>query len=495
MNETSDKVQKHADSLYEEAGHWHVNTGGETIHAKRMPGKYRTLKWFTMSVWIIFFLGPYMRWNGRQAILLDIPGRKFHIFDITILAQDVWMLSLTLLFFAILLAVVTSIAGRIFCGYFCFQTVWTDIFTFIEDKLEGNPAQRRKLDQAPLSLTKLRIKATKHALWLLIAMLTGVSFAAWFTDAYQLWHDYFTLQAAPAAWAVLGLFTAGTYLLAGYLREQVCFWLCPYARIQGVMYDKETILPNYDFKRGEPRGKLRKSDEAATSKLGDCIDCNQCVAVCPTGIDIREGQQEGCITCALCLDACDSVMEKVNKPKGLIRYASYDEIQGLPTIPFYKRPRVLVYITILTIALIGILWGITHLGSLELKVLHERSPLFVRQSDGSIMNRYELKILNKVDHDLKLTLTVEGIDDMIVRADNNIQTDDDEITIIATSGHVKSQTVFVSVPADEIPGERTPITFTIIDKSTADAKASYKSMFIAPKSSERPHSEESKHDD
>lgn len=481
----SDKVQTHADSLYEEAGHWHVNTGGETIYAKRMPGKYRTLKWITMSVWLIFFLGPYLRWSGRQAILLDIPGRKFHIFDITILAQDVWMLSLVLLFFAILLAVVTSIAGRIFCGYFCFQTIWTDIYTFIEEKLEGNPAQRRKLDQAPLSFTKLRIKAAKHALWLVIAMLTGVSFAAWFTDAYQLWVDYFTLQAAPAAWAVLGLFTAGTYLLAGYLREQVCFWLCPYARIQSVMYDKETILPFYDFKRGEPRGKIKKSEEATAPKQGDCIDCNQCVAVCPTGIDIREGQQEGCITCALCIDACDSVMEKVNKPLGLIRYASYDEIQGLPTIKFYKRPRVLVYITILTIALLGILWGLTHLGSLELKVLHERSPLFVRQSDGSIMNRYELKILNKVDHDLQLAVKAEGIDGMILTGAEN--------SIVASPGHVKSQTVFISVPADKIPDERTPITFIIVDKNTPETKATYNSMFFAPE--EQHHQEESKHHD
>ncbi|HEY0635280.1 MAG TPA: cytochrome c oxidase accessory protein CcoG [Gammaproteobacteria bacterium] len=470
MNETSDKVQKHVDSLYEEAGHWHVNTGGETIHAKRMPGRYRTIKWLTMSVWLIFFLGPYLRWSGRQAILLDIPGRKFHIFDITILAQDVWMLSLVLLFFAILLAVVTSIAGRIFCGYFCFQTVWTDIFTFIEDKLEGNPAQRRKLDQAPLSFTKLRIKASKHALWLLIAMLTGISFAAWFTDAYQLWHDFFTLQAAPAAWAVLGLFTAGTYVLAGYLREQVCFWLCPYARIQGVMYDKETILPYYDFKRGEPRGKLKKGEEAGA--LGDCIDCNQCVAVCPTGIDIREGQQEGCITCGLCLDACDLVMKKIDKPKGLIRYASYDEIQGLPTIPFYKRPRVLVYMTILSLALIGILWGITHLGSLELKVLHERSPLFVRQSDGSIMNRYELKILNKVDHDVRLTVRATGIDAMTVKGN--------EAAIVAAPGRVKSHTIDITVPADKIPGERSTITFTIVDNDAPEVSATYNSMFIAP---------------
>ena len=482
MNDTSDKVQNHADSLYEESGHWHVNTGGETIYAKRMPGKYRTIKWFTMSVWLLFFLGPYLRWSGRQAILFDIPGRKFHIFDITILAQDVWMLSLVLLFFAILLAVVTSIAGRIFCGYFCFQTVWTDIFTFLEEKLEGNPAQRRKLDQSPLSFTKLRIKVSKHALWLLIAMLTGVSFAAWFTDAYQLWHNYITLQAAYAAWAVLGLFTAGTYLLAGYLREQVCFWLCPYARIQSVMYDKETILPYYDFKRGEPRGKLKKSDEAGSAAQGDCIACNQCVAVCPTGIDIREGQQEGCITCALCIDACDSVMEKVNKPIGLIRYASYDEIQGLPTVKVFKRPRVLVYFTILTLALSGIAWGLTHLGSLELKVLHERSPLYVRQSDGSIMNRYELKLLNKVDHEVELTVTAQGIDDLVLTGA--------ETPIAVPSDRVKSHTVFISVPAEKIPGERTPIVFTVVDKDNPNSTAHYESMFIAPEPSEEHHPEE-----
>ena len=487
MNETSDKVQKNVESLYDEAIHWHVNTGGETIYAKRMPGRYRTIKWFTMSVWLLFFLGPYLRWSGHQAILFDIPGRKFHIFDITILAQDVWMLSLVLLFFAILLAVVTSIAGRIFCGYFCFQTVWTDIFTFIEDKLEGNPAQRRKLDQAPLSFNKLRIKVSKHVLWLLIAMLTGVSFAAWFTDSFQLWHDYFTLSAAPAGWAVLGLFTAGTYLLAGYLREQVCFWLCPYARIQSVMYDTETILPVYDYKRGEPRGKLKKSEEAAALKQGDCIDCNQCVAVCPTGIDIREGQQEGCITCALCLDACDSVMEKVNKPKGLIRYASFDEIEGKSTVKFYKRPRVLVYITILTLALMGILWGITHLGTLEMRVLHERSPLYDMQSDGSIMNRYELKLLNKVDHKVELTVTAKGIDGMTLTGA--------ETTIPVNPDQVKSHTVFISVPADKIPGERTPVTFTVVDKNSPSSTASYESMFIAPESFEEHHQEESNHHD
>ncbi len=484
MNETSDKVQKSVESLYDEAIHWHVNTGGETIHAKRMPGRYRTIKWFTMSVWLLFFLGPYLRWQGRQAILFDIPGRKFHIFDITILAQDVWMLSLLLLFFALLLAVVTSVAGRIFCGYFCFQTIWTDAFTFIEDKLEGNPAQRRKLDQAPLSLNKLRIKVSKHALWLLIAMLTGVSFAAWFTDSYQLWHDYFTLKAPPAAWAVLGLFTAGTYLLAGYLREQVCFWLCPYARIQSVMYDKETILPYYDYKRGEPRGKLKKGEEAVAIKQGDCIDCNQCVAVCPTGIDIREGQQEGCITCALCLDACDSVMEKVNKPKGLIRYASYDEIQGLPTIKFYKRPRVMVYFTILTLALIGILWGLTHLGTLEMKVLHERSPLYVQQSDGSIMNRYELKLLNKVDHEVELIVTAKGIDGLVLTGA--------ETPIAVSPDHVKSHTVFISVPPEKIPAERTPIIFTVIDKNAPSSTASYESMFFAPEQEE--HHPEEHHD-
>jgi len=467
----SDIKQQHANDLYEEEGHWHVNVDAGTVFAKRMPGKYRTIKWFTMSVWLIFFLGPYLRWGDRQAVLFDIPNRQFHIFDITILPQDVWMLSLTLLFFAILLAAVTSIAGRVFCGYFCFQTVWTDIFTLIETKVEGNPSKRRKLKDAPMSAHKLRVRATKYFFWLIISMLTGISFAAWFTDAYSLWHSYLTLTASPVQWAVLGLFTAGTFILAGFMREQVCFWLCPYARIQGVMYDRETILPTYDFNRGEPRGKLKKGEVAEGN--GDCIACSQCVAVCPTGIDIREGQQEGCITCALCLDACDSVMEKIGKPKGLIRYASLDEIEGKPTKKLWQRPRPIIYMTIMVVAATGILYGLTHLGSLELKVIHERSPLFVRLSDGSIQNRYDVKVLNKQDKEVQVQITASGIEGLeLIGAD-------DALSI--PSGKLEPRIVYIKVPSESIEKSRTPVTFEVHNVEHPKDSVKYESAFFSPR--------------
>lgn len=471
MSDTANAKQQHADDLYEEEGVWHVNVDAGTVFAKRMPGKYRTIKWFTMSVWLVFFLGPYLRWGDRQAVLFDIPDRKFHIFDITILPQDVWLLSLTLLFFAILLAVVTSIAGRVFCGYFCFQTVWTDIFTLIEEKIEGNPSKRRKLKDAPISATKLRLRGTKYFIWLLISMLTGISFAAWFTDAYELWHSYLTLSASPIAWVVLSMFTAGTFLLAGFMREQVCFWLCPYARIQGVMYDRETILPTYDFNRGEPRGKLKKGEVAEGN--GDCIACQQCVAVCPTGIDIRNGQQEGCITCALCLDACDSVMEKIGKPRGLIRYASLDEVEGMPTKPFWKRARPLVYISIMLIAASGILYGLTHLGSLELKVIHERSPLFVRLSDGSIQNRYDIKILNKLDRTVEVQISAEG--------PAGLELVDAAEPLSINSGKLLSHIVYVKVPSSSLEQSRTPITFKVQNTANPQDSVSYESAFFSPR--------------
>jgi cytochrome c oxidase accessory protein FixG len=460
------------DSLYEDSGHWHVNTGGEKIHAMRIPGRFRRLKWMTHSLWLIFFLGPYLRWDDRQAVLFDIPARQFHLFGVTIMPQDVWMLALVLLFFAILLFVVTSIAGRVFCGYFCFQTVWTDVYTWIEARLEGNPVKRRKLDEAPWDAYKLRVKITKHALWLLIAMLTGVSFAAWFTDAFGLWHDYFTLQASGAAWVVLALFTAGTYILAGFMREQVCFWLCPYARIQGVMYDRDTILPAYDFKRGEPRGKLKKKATAEAGAAGDCVDCNLCVAVCPTGIDIREGQQEGCITCALCIDACDSIMDKIQRPRGLIRYASLDEIEGRPAKAWYRRPRVLVYFGIMTLAVVGIIYGLGTLAPLELKVLHERQPLFVLQSDGSVQNKYIVKILNKTERNMDVVLQVEGPAGLLaIGAEGPLR---------VQAHRVIDHAVFLRIPAAHLLQETYPVIFRVADAADAATAVVYNSVFIGP---------------
>lgn len=470
MNQNSQQVDlQELEDLYHDADYWHVNTGGKTIHAKRMPGRYRTIKWVSATVWLAYFLGPYMRWGGRQAIEFNIPARQFHLFDITILPQDVWMLALVLLFFALLLAAVTSLAGRVYCGYFCFQTVWTDVFTWIEEKLEGPPNKRVKLDQALWSVTKFRIKLIKHILYLLIGVLTGVSFTLWFADAYELWNAYLTLQAPAIAWGTVAVFTFFTYLFAGHMREQVCFWLCPYARIQGVMADRETILPTYDFSRGEPRGKLKKAVDA---NLGDCIDCKQCVAVCPTGIDIRRGQQEGCITCALCLDACDAVMDKVQRPRGLIRYASLGEIEGVPTKKFFQRPRVLVYFTIMLLAVVGIIYGLTTLATIELKVLHERQPLFVMQSDGAVQNKYELKILNKTETDMRVNLAVRGHEAIqIVGADK---------PFAVPAGRVAAYTIFLRIPGDQLAAERTPLTISVTDTERPEFVAVYQSMFFAP---------------
>lgn len=384
------------------------------------------------------------------------------------------MLSLVLLFLAITLFVVTSFAGRVFCGYFCFQTLWTDLYTWIEEMLEGNPASRHKLDKAPWSASKIRIKAGKHVLWLLIAVITGISFAAWFTDAYQLWHDYFTLQAHIEAWIVLGLFTGGTYLFAGFMREQVCFWLCPYARIQGVMTDPQTIMPSYDYKRGEPRGKIAKNVAAeGAKKLGDCIECFQCVAVCPTGVDIRMGQQEGCITCGLCIDACDSVMDKVARPRGLIRYASLDAIEGRPTKDVLHRPRVLIYLGIITLVFFAIIYGLTHLGVLKLQVIHSRQPLYVQLSDGNIQNRYDIKVLNKTSSDMLVKVSATGLPGhQLVGA---------EEPLLARHSGISTLTVFVRVPGDKLPPDATPIEFRVDSLDHGENNATYQSVFVGPR--------------
>jgi len=474
LSEEQRKVdQAGVDELYAEAEHWHVNTGGETIHAKRVPGKWRNLKWLGNAVWLIFFLGPYLRWDGRQAVLFDIPERQFHIFGLTVLPQDFWMLSLILLFFALLLAVSTALIGRVWCGFFCFQTVWTDVYTWIEDKLEGNPQQRRKLEKAPLDARKLRIKLAKHALWLIIAVLTGISFAAWFTDAFVLWGQIATLQASTVVWIVIALFTAGTYVLAGYMREQACFWLCPYARIQGVMVDKATALPTYDYRRGEPRGRVKKGESETNRTTGDCIDCNQCVAVCPTGVDIRQGQQEGCITCALCLDACDTVMDKLGRDRGLIRYMSLEELEGKQPVPLWKRGRVWVYTGIMSIALAGVAYGISTISSLELKVLHERQPLFVLQSDGSVQNKYTLKILNKTNFDMDVVIRAEGLDDMVLVGA--------EKPVSAQKSGVTATTVFLRVPREELESDSQPVVFHIHNLKNEQFSAERESVFVGPR--------------
>jgi cytochrome c oxidase accessory protein FixG len=459
--------------IYNEHGEWATNLGDKTIHAKRMPGRFRTLKYITESFWLIFFFGAYLRWNGKQAILLDISNRQFHIFNLTILPQDIWMVSLLLLLLAMTLFAVTSVASRVFCGFFCFQTSWVDLFTWIEEKIEGNPNKRHKLDGSPWGAEKIRLKVIKHFIWLAVSVFTGISFTIWFEDAFVYWHDLMSFHLSLMEMATLTAFTLGTYALAGFMREQTCLWLCPYARIQAVMADSQTILPAYDVSRGEPRGKLRHAGKVVEQQ-GDCIDCFQCVQVCPTGVDIRDGQQLGCITCGLCLDACDSVMDKIGRPRGLIRYASLDELEGRPVKKLYQHPRTFVYVGILLLALGGIIYGLSHLGALTLRVAPERQPLFVRMSDGSIQNKYTFKVLNKTDKDLNVKVSAEG------GIKGQILVDADKPQLIH-HGKASGFTVFVKVPGENVMNEVTKLQFRVENVEDPTMAAEYNTVFNAPK--------------
>lgn len=461
--------EKHnqVDTLYEEGEQWVQNLGEKTVHAKRMKGKFRNLKWLAIAIWSPFFFGPYLTWNGQQAILFDVEARQYHLFGVTIFPQDLWMLTMVLLFLAILLAAMTTVLGRVFCGYFCFQTIWTDIFTMIENWLEGAPAKRRKLEASPWNFTKIRIKLSKHLIWLSIATLSGVTWMLYFGVT---WSDYFDGSVSNTTITITTAIALGAYIFAGFMREQSCLWICPYARIQGAMVDKQTIMPTYDYYRGEKRGKLKKGKYAEGQ--GDCIDCNQCVAVCPTGVDIRKGQEYGCITCGLCIDACDSVMDKVGKPKGLIRYTSLDEMKfNKPLKALYKRPRVIVYSTILLVALSILAYGLSHIAPMELKVLHDRQPLFVQLSDGTIRNKYELKIMNKTDSPMPVKIEFNS-------EIQNLKSTKAIPDVVVPSGNVKSVYVYLKAFEKDV-GANNDVVFSV---SSDQSTLKYESSFFTPKS-------------
>jgi len=459
--------------IYRELESFPVNIGEKTIHAKRMPGFFRSLKTRTqIGLWLTLCLLPYLRWNGKQAIMFDIDHSQFHCFNLTARPDEMWMMMLIFIAASMLMFVVTNVASRAWCGYLCFQTAWTDWFTWIEEKVEGNPAARRKLDEAPWNADKIIRKVSKHAIWLAVGLITAISFAIWFVDAFEFWNKLIHLQLPRAGWVTLVLVVTGTYLYAGLMREQLCSWICPYARFQSVMADSQTIMPSYDIKRGEPRGKLRKGDETVAQQ-GDCIDCYQCVQVCPTGVDIRKGQQLSCITCGLCIDACNSIMDKIGKPRGLIRYASPNEIQGKPLKKRLQNPWLWVYSSILLASVMGILYGLTHMTSVKLSVRPERQPLFVLLSDGAIQNKYELKILNKTDKDMHFAVTTEDgiIGQTIIGS---------ESPILVPHQRGASLTLFVKAPSANISGEVTPLKFQVKSIEDPAIAAAYDTKFYAP---------------
>ena len=391
----------------------------QKIHPKRAHGTFRRIKWIVMAVTLAIYYGvPWLRWDRGpfmpdQAVLIDIPERRFFFFFLEIWPQEFYFVAGLLILAALILFLATSIAGRVWCGYACPQTVWTDLMLVVERWVEGDRAARIRLDKAPTTASKVRKRITKHAIWLLIAMLTGGAWVFYFGDAPTLAVDLVTGDAPIVAYTTIAILTATTYLLGGLAREQVCTYMCPWPRIQGAMIDDESLMVSYRDWRGEPRGHHRK-DESWEGR-GDCIDCKQCVVVCPMGIDIREGPQLECINCALCIDACNDVMSKVGRPPNLIAYDSFRGLEAAQNGQPEKagrirliRPRTLIYAGLIAAVGLAMLVALLLRSELEISVLRDRNPLYVTLADGSIRNGYTLHVLNKTHEPMDVRIRVEG---------------------------------------------------------------------------------------
>jgi cytochrome c oxidase accessory protein FixG len=388
------------------------------IYPKLVFGRFRTIKWSVLFATLgIYYLLPWIRWERGasgpdQAVLADFAGGRFYFFGLEIWPQEVYYITGLLILAALALFLVTALFGRIWCGYLCPQTVWTDLFLVVERFFEGDRNARIKLDRSPWSFDKAWRKAGKHVVWLLVSFATGGAFILYWHDAPTLARTFFTGQAELSAYVFAFLLTGTTYALAGTMREQVCTYMCPWPRIQAAMIDKNTLAVTYRSERGDPRGPHRKGD--SWEGRGDCIDCKQCVVACPMGIDIRKGLQLECIHCALCIDACDSIMKKVGRPTGLIAYDTDENvvlrwIKQKPA-PFRAfRPRILVYAgTFVLIA--GLMTaGLATRSSLDLAVLKDRGAAFVRTQEGDIRNAYTLKLVNKARSERELSLSIEGL--------------------------------------------------------------------------------------
>lgn len=400
----------------------------QKVYARSVSGVFSrwrwTMVWFTQ---LIFYGLPWINWNGRQSVLFDLASRKFHIFGLILYPQDFIYLAVLLVISAMSLFLFTAVAGRLWCGYTCPQTVYTEIFMWIERKIEGDRNQRIKLDTRGGRQEKYFKKSIKHAAWLTVAFWTGVSFVGYFTPIRELVVQLVTISLGPWQSFWILFYGFATYGNAGFLREQVCKFMCPYARFQGVMFDADTLVITYDDKRGDPRGARSKKSDPKSLGLGDCVNCSLCVQVCPTGIDIRDGMQYECIGCAACIDACDQVMEKVGYPKGLIRYDTLNGIEsGWTRKQLWKRVlrvRVWVYTAILSATVIVLLSSLATRVPLKVDVLRDRGALSREVKNGYIENVYRLMILNSAEFPRQYSLSVEGLTDATIDTDKIIEVD------------------------------------------------------------------------
>ena len=387
----------------------------EEIYPREVQGRYANLRWFFIWATQLLFYGlPWLNWNGRQAVLFDLGARKFYIFGIVLWPQDFIYLAVFLIICAYSLFLFTAIFGRVWCGFTCPQTVYTEIFMWIERKIEGSRSARMRLDRQPPSVAKFLRKFAKHLSWGMVALWTGFTFVGYFTPIHVLAAEVMSLGLGPWEWFWVLFYSFATYGNAGWMREQVCKYMCPYARFQSAMFDKDSLIITYDQERGEPRGARNTSDPDSSKALGDCIDCSMCVQVCPTGIDIREGLQYECIGCAACVDACNSVMDKIGAPRGLMRYWtdhavtyrwSTDQI-----LRHAFRPRIIIY-TFVLLAIVSVFVGtLLTRTPLKMDVIRDRGSMGREIEDGMIENVYRLQIMNTEETAHRYRISVSGID-------------------------------------------------------------------------------------
>ncbi|MEO0315776.1 MAG: cytochrome c oxidase accessory protein CcoG [Pseudomonadota bacterium] len=449
----------------------------EEIYPREVQGRYASLRWFFVWATQLLFYGlPWLNWNGRQAVLFDLGARKFYIFGIVLWPQDFIYLAALLIISAYSLFLFTAIFGRVWCGFTCPQTVYTEIFMWIERKIEGSRSARMRLDRQPASVAKFLRKFVKHLSWGAVALWTGFTFVGYFTPIHVLATEVLSLGLGPWEWFWVLFYSFATYGNAGWMREQVCKYMCPYARFQSAMFDKDSLIITYDQARGEPRGARNKSDPASAKALGDCIDCSMCVQVCPTGIDIRKGLQYECIGCAACVDACNSVMDKIGAPRGLVRYWtdhamtfrwSTDQI-----LRHAFRPRVIIYSLVLLVIVSVFAGTLLTRTPLKMDVIRDRGSMGREIEDGMIENVYRLQIMNTEEIGHRYRISVSGIDGIALEGGADL-----------SLGPTESKGVPVNIRIPAGAGEKgsNKIFVKIADADNPDVQVSEKAVFFVPR--------------
>lgn len=461
------------------------------VYPQSVSGPFRRAKWAILALCLgIYYLLPFLRWDRGpnlpgQAVLADIAHGRFYFFFIEIWPQEVYYFTGLLILAAFILFLMNAIAGRLWCGYLCPQTVWTDLFLAVERIFEGDRRERMKRDEAPWTAQTLTRKAGKHAVWLLIAWWTGGAWVLYFADAPILVRQLATLTAPLTAYVWIAILTFTTYALAGVMREQVCKFMCPWPRIQAALTDDDALNVTYRYDRGEPRVSVKQAQRLRRegAPAGDCIDCHQCVAVCPTGIDIRDGAQLDCIQCGLCIDACDGVMARVGRPAGLIAYDTDDNVRrrigGEAAVYRPLRMRTLVYAVLIVVVGGAMLFQLATRRTAEMSVLHERAPLFVRLSDGAIRNAYVIRLLNKRPDSRPFALTVSGLPGIRIETIGTPATADLRPVVTVDPDASREVRVLVTVPADIHLDPSQTITFTASDLFAGEI-VRVQDHFIAP---------------